>query len=72
MYISLDVCSINAKQLDVTNRVGLFLKTTVVVQYTENVWPSLIKNFEQNHTVKKEKELIKTTCSNTITSLSSF
>ena len=45
MYISLDVCSINAKQLDVTNRVGLFLKTTVVVQYTENVWPSLIKNF---------------------------
>ena len=45
MYISLDVCSINAKQFAVTNPVGLFFKTTVVVQYTENVWPSLITNF---------------------------
>ena len=34
----LNKCKSNS--LAITNQVGLFCKTTVVVQYTENVWPS--------------------------------
>ena len=33
----LNKCKINS--LAVTNQVGHFYKTTVVVQYTENAWP---------------------------------